>query len=130
MFTGRFLGLLFLCCVLTCCTVPKPAGNAETKEYSMVALIADPQKYNNRRIRTRGYVSLEFENTALYLSENDAKNYLSKNAIWLSSEVMDRHELQGRYAVVEGVFDSTKRGHLGQFSGTIRDIVRFEPNAE
>lgn len=96
----------------------------------MAALIAAPEKYNNKKIRTRGYVSLEFENTALYLSEDDAKRYVPKNALWLAAEVMNRHELHGRYAVVEGVFDATKRGHLGQFSGTIRDVVRFEVSSK
>jgi hypothetical protein len=75
-------------------------------------------------------VVLEFESQHLYLGEADAKNYVTRNSVWLDvgdALYAKRAEFNRRYVLVEGTFNARRRGHLGLSSGEIRNIGRFEP---
>jgi hypothetical protein len=50
---------------------------------SIVQLIAVPDRYEGRVVGVQGFVRLEFEGTAVYMSEDDYRYRNSKNAIWL-----------------------------------------------
>jgi hypothetical protein len=58
---------------------------------SMVVLLAEPQKYDDKFIRTIGFVCLEYEGDALYLHEQDYRHQNYENAL----------ELRGTKAVRE-----------------------------
>ena len=50
---------------------------------SLVKLIANPEKYNGKRIQVIGYLHLEFEGNAIYLHEEDFKRRISANSFWV-----------------------------------------------
>jgi len=95
---------------------------------SIVKLIANPREYDSKYIRVIGYVSLEFEGTAVYLHQDDYKYGITKNAIWLDIAKSDRNPYMAsdqKYALIEGTFDAKGYGHQGLFSGTIKSIKRL-----
>jgi len=52
---------------------------------------------------------------------------VTKNGLWIdvpSNEAT--RKLNGKYVIVEGVFDPTRKGHLGMWSGMIKEVSRFE----
>lgn len=49
------------------------------------------------------------------------------NAFWIDATDQmrkDKKELNDKYVLIRGTFDAHKRGHLGLFSGTLKDIKR------
>jgi len=109
----------------------KPSQDAEG--VSLVALIANPDVYDGKHIRVVGIVHVGFECDALYFSSEDYKMGITKNAVYLELTQMpidvpydELKKLNGRYVVIEGVFDSKEKGHMGLYSGTISDISRID----
>lgn len=98
-------------------------------DISIIRLIADPATYDGKYIRVIGFVSVEFERTAVYLSQIDHNNFISKNAVWLDIAKGDQRNYKNidqKYAIVEGTFDAKYNGHLDGFSGSIKKIKRLE----
>jgi hypothetical protein len=62
----------------------------------------------------------------IYDSEADRRNGPAKKGIWLETCGTPFAQVNEAYAIVEGTFDAASRGHLGMWSGTIRDITRLE----
>lgn len=96
---------------------------------SLIQLIASPGSFDGKRVVVTGYVMLEFENTAVYLHESDARYGIFRNGLWLDVSVDDeirRAQLHGRYAVIEATFSARRRGHLDVFSGSLEKVGRFE----
>jgi hypothetical protein len=115
--------------VLSCVALALLAS-AESPEFvSLVRLVADPGEFDGRRVRVAGFMSLEFEGDALYISREDDDRDLTKNAVWL--ELATRRPTFDRgYALVEGTFRGSRTGHMGLFSGALEDvgpIVRWPP---
>jgi hypothetical protein len=57
--------------------------NAHVEDVSLVSLIANPQRYDGKRVRTYGFAVFKFEEQALYLSEADAAHVMTLNATWI-----------------------------------------------
>lgn len=88
-------------------------------------LLANPERFEDKDVRTVGFLRLEFEGTALYFHEEDARNRITPNALWVSldeAQMKEHSRLSGRYVVIEATFDSTRRGHMGVFPGTLGEI--------
>src|SRR5574341_109360 len=116
---------------------------AGAEDVSIKDLIAAPAKYDGKRVRVVGYALVQFEATALFISESDMSNGITRNALWLIFPFEEMQDgityrslvdgfrylrcriLNKRYVCVEGVFDKAKRGHMGLFSGGIRNIRQF-----
>ena len=99
------------------------------EDVSMIALIANPNKFNGQKIRLIGYLYLNFEVQAFFLSKNDYENSIMKNALWLSFERKKLAEYKkgnNKYVLIEGVFNSKEKGHFGMYSGTIESINRLQ----
>ena len=93
---------------------------------SLIRLIQAPEQYHEARVRVVGYGALGFERKAVYVSAEDLKHAVTKNAIWLSVQLTDEVlKLDKQYILVEGTFDKNNRGHLKMYSGAIRDIDRI-----
>ncbi|MEA3189262.1 MAG: hypothetical protein QOD99_3092 [Chthoniobacter sp.] len=113
-------------------------ADEEFADASLIQLLATPEKFNGKRVRVSGYLRVEFEGNALYLSKDAADNIISEHALWTdyaehpSLEPATRPkgkqpklaDFDARFVLIEGTFDATRRGHMGEFSGTIRDITR------
>jgi hypothetical protein len=94
---------------------------------SLVTLIANPDRYEGKVVRVVGFVQLEFEGNAIYLHEEDFRRAISDNGLWLDVPKNFRGYQAGSYAIVEGIFTSRQRGHMGMFSGEITHVTRLEP---
>lgn len=102
----------------------------ELPDVSLIRLLANPERYNEKFIRVNGFLELEFEGTALYLHREDCEQMLLRNAVWLDvpSEIWGRkYELTERYVVIEGVFRADRRGHMDAFGGAISPIQVIRP---
>jgi len=98
---------------------------------SLIQLIANPDKFHEKRVLVKGYVLLDFENRVLYLHEVDALNTITRNGVWLdldsgSPVLARRDQFHRRYALVEGTFNARGHGHFDLFAGEIRNVGRFE----
>ena len=94
---------------------------------SLIQLIQSPEQYAAKRVRVMGFASIKFEGRALYVREQDYRNAITKNAVWLSVEINDVNKLMHeRYVLVEGVFSAQEKGHLKLYSGSINQVNRLE----
>jgi hypothetical protein len=95
----------------------------------MIQLIANPQQYDGKPIRVLAFLNLEFEGNALYLHREDFEKSLLSNAVWVSlsdQQALTSKKLSGGYVLVEGIFSSKDRGHLGIFFGSIQHVTRIQ----
>jgi hypothetical protein len=123
--------LLALLFVLYGFSVPAAFSAGDGEMVSMINLIATPEKYDKKMVILEGFLVLEFEGDAIYLSEEDAKHAISKNGIWLSldskneNKILEYYKHNKSYVLVEGIFDAEMLGHGALFSGTLKDISRI-----
>ena len=97
-------------------------------QVSLLELVARPELFDGKRVRVTGYVHLEFEGNALYLSRHDLDHHQYANGVWVEFETGLASKLcQDRYVIIEGRFSSEDRGHLGMWSGAIREISLCQP---
>lgn len=95
------------------------------KTVSIAALLGNPERFNGQAVRVFGFYHGSFEHSAIYLAENDFRNGLSPNGLWVTGGVPD--DLNDRYILVEGIFSSNDRGHMGLWSGAICNVSRTAP---
>ena len=96
-------------------------------EVSMIQLIANPEKFDGKKVVLTGFLNLEFEGNALYLHRDDFVYGQMKNGLGLtlserwakSASRWSRH-----YVRVEGVFNAREAGHLGMYSGSIEHVAQ------
>jgi hypothetical protein len=92
---------------------------------SMIDIIANPNLFDGKRIRTFGYIHFEFEGNGIYLHQEDYARSLYVNGLWVNlAKNTSRADCQDRYVLVEGTFRARDRGHMGLWSGAINDITR------
>lgn len=110
--------------------LPNSAAKARSPlDVSMIQLIANPQQFNGRQVRLIAYLRLEFEGDALYLHREDFTRGMTSNALWIAlddKQLKASRTLNNGYVLVEGVFSSTDKGHLGMFSGAIDQVTRLQ----
>lgn len=147
----RVIKVLFLVILFSFQTISVVSQQKKQIEFvyapvSPIHLIANPEKYDGKRIRLHGFLHYQFEDSALYLSKDDADYLNSANAIWIRYDETVKLEIlickdikeiakptpndfkyfDGRYVVVEGIFNMKNHGHLGVFSGALENVVRLE----
>jgi len=135
LFLSSFLALLFLTGsslnAQTAGYYPQGGPDNGVEDVSLIQLIANPQTYDNKRIRIIGFVRLEFEGDAVYLHQEDFEYGLSKNGLWIDvPQDMTKKQMDAvnrRYAICTGTFRAGGHGHMGLFSGEIAAITRLEP---
>ncbi len=97
---------------------------------SLINLIATPERYHEKKVRVMGYVVIEFERHALFLSETDSDRSLTRNGVWLQfgdrASVEAHKEMNRGYVIVVGIFDMNMRGHGSMYSGSIQQIERMD----
>lgn len=118
---------LLIPCLLCGAAQPPPADRPLA--VSLIQLIANPGDYDGKVVRVIGYVRLEFEGNAVYLHEDDSKHAIHGNGLWLSvtDDIRTRSkEFDRKYVIIEGAFDAKMKGHKGLWSGSLREISRFD----
>ena len=125
-------------CVLLCSSsnaqirgyFPKPGPDDTVQDVSLIQLIAQPEKFEGKRVRFIGFLRLEFEGNAIYLHREDFDHGISKNGLWInvpSDMTKNQHlEVNMRYVICVGVFRAGGRGHMGMNSGEISDVRRLQ----
>jgi hypothetical protein len=113
---------------------PVPAAllsktSAEGELTSLLQVLSRPDVYDGRRVRLIGFAYVEFEGHGLYLHREDFEHGLSKHALWLDLDFRQPEvaALNGRYVLVDGVFNAKATGHFGMFAGSMQDISRYGP---
>lgn len=108
--------------------VPEKMRPAE--QLPLVRLVVSPEKYHGKRVRVIGFVRLEFEGNAIYTHKEDYQHALIGNGAWINvpatSDAKGYKNRNMKYCLIEGTFDAKNRGHLGLWSGSIKNISRFE----
>lgn len=103
--------------------------NQNAIDVSIIQLIANPEKYQNRVIRVMGVGNVEFEGDAVYLSKDDWK-YGTCNSIWLNIgddfQYENAGKINGKYVIIEGTFNMNNKGHLGLWFSSIENITRYQ----
>jgi len=97
---------------------------------SLTRLIVEPEEYDGQVVHVIGFLNIEFEGDALYASEDAYRGSMVNDRIWVDipSGITNRREMfQHRYVLLKGTFDANDRGHMGMFSGTLRDVTDFTP---
>jgi hypothetical protein len=100
---------------------------------SLIQLLANPDRFDKKSISTVGYLTVEFEDTAIYLSETEARYGMYCNGLWVSfsdnslglttSEIAERYN--GKYVRITGTFNRDENGHFSMWSGTIQQVSRL-----
>jgi len=106
-----------------------PSRPAEPLDVGMVALVAVPDTYDGKLIRTVGFLCIEYEGDALYLHQEDYRHGLTKDslALRLSRAERDRYKnLSLQYVLVEGVVYARGLEREDQWGGAIGSITRLE----
>ncbi len=120
--------LIVLACMIATLLVT-PIQAQQPTDVTLVQLIANPEKFDGKLIRVIGFLRLEFEGDVLYLHREDYENAILGNGIWVTvtpAITKQRATLNMNYVLLEGVFSSSERGHMDMWSGTIKQIRRFE----
>lgn len=125
----RVLGLLFMLLAPTIRTAgDTPAPSAEV--VSLVRLITAPEQYDGKAVLIVGFLRLEFEGNGLYLHEEDYEHGITKNAVWVvrNAKINERADaLNMHYVMLGGTFDASHNGHMGLFSGSLKNIGSATP---
>lgn len=101
---------------------------AEPQLISVLHLVAHPELFEGRRVRVVGFCVLVFEGKALYVTEGDHRAANTRHAVWLEVPLSrDNQSRSGTMAIVDATFETTSRGHLGMYVGTLRDVTSLEP---
>ena len=88
-------------------------------------ILSNPEFYNNKDICLRGYFSYNFEDVAIYASQQSLNSSNTQKSIWIDlSDKFDINtinldEFDGKLVIVNGIFNSKSKGHLNQYKGTI-----------
>jgi hypothetical protein len=104
----------------------------------LVSVLANPEKYDGKRVTVTGFLHFQFEDSALYLSKDDGDYLNLENAIWIrysdsprrvwrcpqnEPAGLDNDYFNGKYVTLTGTFNMKERGHLAAFSGTLENVT-------
>ena len=129
---GLLLGIkMFENCEQGCSGESSNSANQRPEDVSIIQLIANPEKYHGKLVQVSGVGNLEFEGDYISLRKDDRKYGASKNALWISfdTDIISYEEAQqynGKYVIVRGIFDMYDPGHGSLFSGTIKNVSRYD----
>ena len=129
MIRKRILIYLFVGCaaaaILRANAAPEQTETAE--DVPLVRLVANPERYDGKRVHTFGFVRLEFEGDSVYPYEADDRHRMAMNGLWLDVELEPREakKVNRMYCLIEGTFDAKNQGHFGMWSGELTMVTRL-----
>ena len=107
------------------------AGEAEpsARPVSLVAVLANPDAFDGREITLVGYVSLGFEEQAIWLMPDDYENSIMDNSIGIHVITIKSLSRNG-YAEVKGVFHKKKYPQEARVGDIEPEYVKPWPHAK
>lgn len=115
--------------LLACATLAAQQKVKNPIRQSMIALIANPEKFNNTRVATRGFLKfIEGEQITIYLSKDDLYYNNMKNSfvLYFDEKILETQnfsKINGHYVSIIGWFKDTKDYY---YSGAIKGITYIE----
>ena len=112
---------------------------------SMVSILANPDKYDAKRVIVSGYYKMAPEVSGLFLTEDYARIEDFTNAIWISynkqakppvqsddefwkeyyTHLTDRKSATNHYVQIIGIYHAGPAGHFGVYQGEINFVPGF-----
>jgi len=90
--------------------------------------VTNPNAYDGKVVRLIGFIHFEFEGNAIYLHKEDYDHAITRNGLWVELAAgTSTKPCENRYAIIEGTFRANDHGHMGMWSGAIRNITRCDP---
>jgi len=109
------------------------AMNHDVKSVSLMQLIVNPEEYHGELVRVIGVSRIEFEGDGICFTKEHYEHSVLMNALWIEPDYdalgVTREQLEqfnGKYVIVEGVFNKDNHGHLGMYSGALEKVTRFQ----
>jgi hypothetical protein len=97
-------------------------------EVSLIQLLARPLDFDGRRVRVVGYVTVGFEEQAVFLNPQDYENGVLNNSVVLHISTDDIPFKSNEYALVEGVFHAeTPTYHVRGGPAEFNPVTKIEP---
>jgi len=105
-------------------------ATGQATRVGMIRLLALPERYDHKHIRTWGFLHLgsRFDDRSLWFHEDDLKAALFVNSVALSlsfEEMRPYLNLNHTYVVVEGTFHSNRPNSTALDSGAIMHITNI-----
>jgi hypothetical protein len=102
-------------------------------EPSLIHIMAHPDQYHGKKVFVAGFLRIQKEGNAIYLSENDDQHIMTCNAFWVSLEnntmKMSNQELAKefscKYVYLQGTFDKDEHGHMDSYQGGFKNITHI-----
>jgi hypothetical protein len=127
--------------VLSTLTISRDAAHAQEKlqaypnedfHASIVQMLAHRDRYDGKKVQIKGFLNLEFEGSAVYLSKEDADYGITTNGFWVSFDkskvpfegMVGPGEFDRKFVLIEGTFKANSRGHHSAWQGSIEKISR------
>jgi hypothetical protein len=110
-------------------TLEAEPQTALPQHVSILQLIATPERYDGKRVAFEGFLHLEFEGNAIFLSQNDYIHRISKNSIWVVRNAVLNAKytrINSHYVMIAGTFDAANKGHMSSSSGALKDITAVD----
>lgn len=110
----------------------KPGESQPTAiDVSIISLITNPKKYDGKLVKVSGVGCIEADGNALYLSKEDYKYIVQKNAVFLdftnaAVNKDDAMKLNGKYVYIEGIFNADNNGVSDLYTGAIENIKKYD----
>jgi hypothetical protein len=102
------------------------ADSAEAQPVSVIQLIANPERYDGKRVSVMGFLELSREADILYFGREDYQNVILPNGIWVDrgeQSCKERDKLNLKYVKVGGVFRAGHAKSAYYFAGELTDIT-------
>ncbi len=121
-------------------SLPDVQGQDLVKKYpneefnaSIVQILAHRDKYHGKKVRIEGYLHVEFEGTAIYLSKEDAEYGMTRNGFCVSFDkesvpyegIVGPVQFDRKYVLIEGTFNKNNMGHMSSWQGAIQGVNRI-----
>jgi len=90
---------------------------------SLIQILAHRDRYHGKAVQVKGYLRVQFEGTAIYLSKDDADYCMTRNAFCVTLSKRSA-QYDRKYVLLEGTFDKDLLGHNSAYQGTIKNVTR------
>ncbi len=112
------------------------ANNSKEKpiKVTLKKLSKNPEKYHGKVVSVRGFITMEYEGTAVFKNEKEYLNRQNKrnSKYWLMISTKDLYKLEKecsyKDATITGQFNSTFKGHFEMYNGSIWNIRNIKLN--
>ena len=112
------------------------ANNSKEKPINVTLkkLSKNPEKYHGKVVSVRGFITMEYEGTAVFKNEKEYLNRQNKrnSKYWLMISTKDLYKLEEecsyKDATITGQFNSTFKGHFEMYNGSIWNIRNIKLN--